>query len=180
MQVISPQEASDSGDLGAYAGDQTRKVQPMPTYVCSVPPRLLDDKQKAEIAQAISQRHSEATGAEPFFVQVQIDETPSRQRFLGGTSTNDHIWVRGDIRAGRPEDVRQRLMVNIMQDISEIAGIPSSAVWIHLCNLTATDMLEHGHVLPMPGQEQQWFAALPETLQQYLTSLGTRSGEARL
>jgi phenylpyruvate tautomerase PptA (4-oxalocrotonate tautomerase family) len=140
----------------------------------------LDDKQKVEIAQAISRRHSEATGAQPFFVQVQIDETPSGQRFLGGTLTNDHIWIRGDIRAGRPDDVRQRLMMNIMQDISRIAGIPSSSVWIYLCNLAPTDMVEHGHVLPVPGQEQQWFASLPSTLQQYLTSLGTRSGEVRL
>ena len=152
----------------------------MPTYVCSVPPRLLDDEQKVEIAHAISQRHSEATGAQPFFVQVQIDETPSRQRFLGGTLTNDHIWIRGDIRAGRPDDVRQRLMMNIMQDISRIADIPASSVWIYLCNLAPTDMVEHGHVLPLPGQEQQWFVSLPETLQQYLTSLGMRSGEVRL
>jgi hypothetical protein len=41
-------------------------------------------------------------------------------------------------------------------------------------------MVEYGHVLPVPGQEQQWFASLPETLQQYLTSLGMRSGEIRL
>ena len=152
----------------------------MPTYVCSVPPRLLDDEQKVEIAQAISQRHSEATGAQPFFVQVQIDETPSRQRFLGGTLTNDHIWIRGDIRAGRPDDVRQRLMMNIMQDISRIADIPTSSIWIYLCNLAPADMVEHGHVLPLPGQEKQWFVSLPETLQQYLTSLGMRSGEVRL
>jgi phenylpyruvate tautomerase PptA (4-oxalocrotonate tautomerase family) len=140
----------------------------------------LDDEQKHEIAQAISRRHSEATGAPSFFVQVQIDETPSRQRFLGGTLTDDHIWIRGDIRAGRPDDVRQRLMMNIMQDISRIAGIPNSSVWIYLCNLTPADMLEHGHVLPVPGQEQRWFASLPETLQQYLAGLGTRSGEFRL
>jgi phenylpyruvate tautomerase PptA (4-oxalocrotonate tautomerase family) len=140
----------------------------------------LDDEQKAEIAQAISQRHSEATGAQPFFVQVQIDETSSRQRFLGGTLTNDHIWIRGDIRAGRPDGVRQRLMMNIVQDISRIAGIPSSSVWIYLCNLAPADMVEHGHVLPLPGQEQQWFASLPETLQRYLTGLGMQSGEVRL
>jgi phenylpyruvate tautomerase PptA (4-oxalocrotonate tautomerase family) len=152
----------------------------MPTYVCSVPPGRLDDKQKAEIAQAIGQRHSEATGAPTFFVQVQIDEEPLRQRFLGGTPTNDHIWIRGDIRAGRPEDVRQRLMLNILQDISRIAGVPTSSIWIYLCNLTPTDMIEHGHVLPAPGQEQQWFEALPGTLQQYLTSLDVRSGESRL
>ncbi len=44
----------------------------MPTYVCSVPPKKLSSSQKSEIAKSISNRHSEATGAPPFFVQVVI------------------------------------------------------------------------------------------------------------
>ena len=152
----------------------------MPTYVCSVPSSLLDDRQKVEIAQAITERHSEATGAPSFFVQVEIDETPSRQRYLGGTPMNDHIWIRGDIRAGRPDNARQQLMLAIMQDVSRIARIPNSSVWIYLCNLTPTDMVEYGHVLPAPGQEPQWFASLPEALQRHLTSLGKRKGEFKL
>jgi len=152
----------------------------MPTYVCSVPSSLLDDRQKVEIAQAITERHSEATGAPSFFVQVEIDETPSRQRYLGGTPMNDHIWIRGDIRAGRPDNARQHLMLAIMQDVSRIARIPNSSVWIYLCNLTPTDMVEYGHVLPAPGQEPQWFASLPETLQRHLTSLGKRKSEFKL
>ncbi len=42
----------------------------MPTYVCSVPPKSLDSSQKDQIAAAIAWRHSEATGAPSFFVQV--------------------------------------------------------------------------------------------------------------
>jgi phenylpyruvate tautomerase PptA (4-oxalocrotonate tautomerase family) len=152
----------------------------MPTYVCSVPPRLLDGRQKAEIAQAISRRHSGATGAPSFFVQVQIDESASRHRFLGGTLTDDHIWIRADIRAGRPDDVRQRLMLDIMHDVSKITGLPASSIWIYLCNLAPTDMVEYGHVLPAPGQEKQWFAALPEALQQYLVKLSTEKDDFQL
>jgi phenylpyruvate tautomerase PptA (4-oxalocrotonate tautomerase family) len=42
----------------------------MPTYVCSVPNGKLNDAQKQQIAVAISKRHSKATGAPPFFVNL--------------------------------------------------------------------------------------------------------------
>lgn len=54
----------------------------MPTYVCYLPPDLCGAEQKAKIAEANSERHSEATGAPPYFVQVQIEETRA-DRFLG-------------------------------------------------------------------------------------------------
>ena len=47
----------------------------MPTYVCYLPRDRFDREQKARIAGAISQRHSEATGAPSYFVQVMIEET---------------------------------------------------------------------------------------------------------
>ena len=34
-------------------------------------------------------------------------------------------------------------------------------------------MIEYGNVLPEPGAEKEWFEALPQTLQDYLKSLGT-------
>jgi phenylpyruvate tautomerase PptA (4-oxalocrotonate tautomerase family) len=144
----------------------------MPTYVCSVPPRTLSDIQKAKIAQAISQRHSEATGAPPFFVQVEIEESPTKARYLGGALTNAHIWIRGDIRAGRSEQARSLLMLNIMKDVSQIVGLKEDDIWVYLCNLAPTDMVEYGHVLPKPGEEQAWFESLSSSLQSYLTSLG--------
>lgn len=55
----------------------------MPTYACSVPPGKLDESQKSEIAKCISSRHSEATGAPLFFVQVVIEESRA-DRYLGG------------------------------------------------------------------------------------------------
>jgi phenylpyruvate tautomerase PptA (4-oxalocrotonate tautomerase family) len=145
----------------------------MPTYVCSVPPRRLTQEQKAEIAQAIGRRHSEATGAPSFFVQVEIEESETRLRYLGGRLTNAHIWIRGDIRAGRSEAARRSLMLNILHDVSAITGVQAQDIWIYLCNLEPADMLEFGHVLPLPGDESAWFDALPQPLQDYMTSLGT-------
>jgi phenylpyruvate tautomerase PptA (4-oxalocrotonate tautomerase family) len=145
----------------------------MPTYVCYLPPDLYDAQQKARIADAISQSHSQATGAHPYFVQVQIEETRA-DRYLGGQLTQKHIWVRGDIRAGRSQHQRTSMMLDIMRKISEITGVIEDNIWVYVCNLLPTDMVEYGHVLPSPGEEQQWFSNLPPRLREYLESLGVK------
>jgi phenylpyruvate tautomerase PptA (4-oxalocrotonate tautomerase family) len=152
----------------------------MPTYVCSVPAKSLSDDQKDRISVAIAKRHSEATGAPTFFVQVVIEESETTRRYLGGELSSAHIWVRGDIRAGRSEAVRSALMLAIMKDLSAIAGIPETSVWVYLCNLAPTDMVEFGHVLPAPGHEGAWFEALPRTLQTYLEGLGAKADRFQL
>ena len=152
----------------------------MPTYVCAVPPKTLGDYQKDQIAAAIGRRHSEATGAPSFFVQVIIEESDTTRRYLGSELSGAHIWIRGDIRAGRSEAVRGALMLAIMKDVSAIAGIPEESIWIYLCNLQPTDMVEFGHVLPPPGQEEAWFKSLPPALQTYLTGLGAKRETFRL
>jgi phenylpyruvate tautomerase PptA (4-oxalocrotonate tautomerase family) len=144
----------------------------MPTYVCYVPAGKLSGPQKSEIARCISNRHREATGAPQSMVQVVIEESRA-DRYLGYERTSDHIWVRGDIRSGRTEEVRSQMMLNIMRDICRITGLGEDNIWIYLCNLAPTDMVEYGRVLPLPGKEKQWFEQLPESLRHYLASLGT-------
>jgi phenylpyruvate tautomerase PptA (4-oxalocrotonate tautomerase family) len=152
----------------------------MPTYVCAVPPKLLSDDQKNQIAVAISRRHGDATGAPSFFVQVVIEENESARRYLGGDPADNHIWIRADIRAGRLEEVRGRLMLSIMRDVSAIAKVREESIWVYLCNLEPTDMVEYGHVLPPPGKEQEWFESLPAPLQSHLKGLGAKQETLRL
>jgi phenylpyruvate tautomerase PptA (4-oxalocrotonate tautomerase family) len=149
----------------------------MPTYVCSIRPGLLDEKQKAEVAKAITRDHQEATGAPAYFVQVVIDEKATAQRYLGGEPADDQIWIRADIRAGRSVEQRSGLMLAIMRDVARIAGVDEASIWVYVCNLDPTDMVEYGHVLPLPGREQEWFDGLPLALQDYLISLGTKKGD---
>ncbi|MFM0718914.1 tautomerase family protein [Paraburkholderia strydomiana] len=144
----------------------------MPSYVCSVPDGKLSDAQKQQIATSITNRHCEITGAPPFFVQVVIEEEGSTKRFIGGLATTEYIWIRVDMRAGRSEDQRKTLMLNIVGDVSRISGIPAENVWIYLCMLESTDMMEYDRVLPEPGKEQQWFRTLPESVRARLESLG--------
>jgi phenylpyruvate tautomerase PptA (4-oxalocrotonate tautomerase family) len=125
----------------------------MPTYVCSLAEGSVDDRQKAAIAEALSRIHSEETGAPPYFVQVVIEEKKPADRFLGGSRISGQIWIRGDIRAGRTEAQRNAMMLRMMREVAQITGVKEDDIWVYLCNLAPTDMVEYGHVLPQPGEE---------------------------
>jgi phenylpyruvate tautomerase PptA (4-oxalocrotonate tautomerase family) len=147
----------------------------VPTYVCVVKAGLLNNQQKQRIASAITRLHSETTGAPTWLVQVVIDENEQRQRYINGEPADHQIWIRADIRAGRTSEQRQRLMLGIVQAISEIVGVEESAIWVYLCNLAPDDMVEYGRVLPRPGAEQQWFQTLPPELKRCLSSMGVKN-----
>ena len=120
----------------------------MPTYVCSLAEGSVNDDQKEAIARALSGIHSEETGAPSYFVQVVIEEKKPTQRFLGGTRVSGQIWIRGDIRAGRTEEQRNAMMLRMMEEVGRITGVQDQDIWIYLCNLAPTDMVEYGHCCP--------------------------------
>jgi phenylpyruvate tautomerase PptA (4-oxalocrotonate tautomerase family) len=144
----------------------------MPTYVCSVPDNSVDDRQKDAIAEAIARIHREETGAPKFFCQIVIEEKPT-DRFLGPSRASGQIWIRGDIRAGRTEEQRTQMMLRMLEEVSRITGVKEEQVWVYVCNLAPTDMVEYGHVLPKPGEETAWFDCLPKSLQDHMIELGT-------
>ena len=135
----------------------------------------VDDCQKGDIAEAIARIHSEETGAPIFFCQIVIEEKEKKptERFLGPTRASGQIWIRGDIRAGRTEAQRTQIMLRIMEDVGRIAAVTKEDIWVYLCNLAPTDMVEYGHVLPKPGEETAWFDGLPRSLQDHMRKLGT-------
>jgi phenylpyruvate tautomerase PptA (4-oxalocrotonate tautomerase family) len=90
----------------------------MPTYVISLAKNLVNDAQKSAIAEAISRVQNESTGAPSYFVQVVFEEKEPSNRFLGGSLEEKHVWVRGDIRAGRTEAQRAALILSIMRQVS--------------------------------------------------------------
>ena len=147
----------------------------MPTYVCSVLENSIDDHQKDAIAEAIARVHSEETGAPNFFCQIVFEEKKPSDRFLGPTPASGQIWVRADIRGGRTVEQRTRMETRMMEEISLVTRMSQEQIWVYLCNLEPTDMVEYGHVLPKPGQEKAWFDALPKPLQAYMKKLGAKS-----
>ena len=145
-----------------------------------MPEKTVDDRQKEAIAEAIARVHSEETGAPNFFCQIVIEEKKPTNRFLGPSRASGQIWIRGDIRAGRTEGQRNKMMVRMMEEVSRITGVKKEEIWVYLCNLVPSDMVEYGHMLPKPGDETAWFDGLPKALQDRMRELGTTSEDFTL
>jgi len=141
----------------------------MPTYVCFTYADRLTPVQKQRIAKVITQVHSEEAAAPSYLVQVVFQSLLPTQHFVGGEpGPQGQIWIRGDIRAGRTEAQRTRLQLRLAEEVGRIAGSAPDELWIYLNEMQPRNMMEFGHLLPEPGAEAEWFAALPEALRDRL------------
>lgn len=135
----------------------------MPTYICRAPAGLLSAKSKAELAEAITRIHADVSGSHHFSTQVIFSAIRQDDCFIGGKPlATAHCFIQGHIRAGRSAIERADLIRQIVPVTCEILGIPRYAVWVYLSELPSRAMSEFGHVLPEPGDEDAWLAALPD------------------
>jgi phenylpyruvate tautomerase PptA (4-oxalocrotonate tautomerase family) len=144
----------------------------MPTYVCTATAGRLTPAQKAEIVDSITTIHHEETGAARYFVLVIFQDVAPGSCYLGNRpAPADQIWIRGDIRAGRTSEQKNRMLRRIMQDVGRASGAAEDAVWVYLSDLPAENLTEYGRILPSPGQEDAWFSSLSDALQERLKAL---------
>lgn len=148
----------------------------MPTYACSVTAGCLTPAQRLGIARSITTIHAEETGAPAYLVQVIFQEVQPHSHYIGGDAAPvGQMWIRGDIRAGRTEAVKRRIIERILHDACVTADLPEEQVWIYLCDVPANAVAEYGRILPEPGAEAAWEAGLPEPLRRRLLSPGRGS-----
>ncbi|MBS0657346.1 MAG: tautomerase family protein [Verrucomicrobia bacterium] len=147
----------------------------MPTYHCTAPAGRLSAAQKAAVAEAITRTHHEVTGAPGYFAEVIFHSVAEGDWFVGGQPLRgDQIFVHGHIRAGRSAVDRQTLLRRLVAAIAEAAAAPTHAIWVYLAELPGRAMVEFGHILPEPGDEAAWAAALPPADRQRMESIGRR------
>ncbi|SFR61112.1 Phenylpyruvate tautomerase PptA, 4-oxalocrotonate tautomerase family [Marinobacter daqiaonensis] len=129
----------------------------MPTYKVTTANLALSQKQKSQIASAITTAHHSQTGAPGFLAQVFFSSTDGGDHFIGGSvNVKSHIFVSGLIRQGRSADIKQKLMDTILRQVSLIAGISVEDIWIYLQEIPSVQMIEFGRFLPAPGEEEEW------------------------
>lgn len=144
----------------------------MPTYVVMAPAGRLSAERKAEVAAAVTTAHSELTGAAAYFAQVVFTEVLPGNHFIAGAPLRtDSIFVSGQIRAGRSERVKADLLRRIVGSVADIVGVSAGQVWVYLTELPAGQMVEFGRILPEPGDEAAWVAALPDGERRRLEAL---------
>jgi phenylpyruvate tautomerase PptA (4-oxalocrotonate tautomerase family) len=145
----------------------------MPTYVVHACAGRLSIDQKAQLARAITRVHCDCTGAPAYFAQVIFHDVPSGNYFVGGKALQgvDHVYVHGTIRAGRDAQTKEKTLHEIARVVTECALLPEHCVQVYITDIPAGQVLEFGRSLPLPGQEQAWWDALPDGLKAKLTAL---------
>lgn len=134
----------------------------MPSYVCTTVTGRLSAGQRTRLADQITRVHHEVTGAPTSFARVAFHDVEPDTVFVGGAPLqHDHVFVVGHVRGDRPADMRAALITGLAAVVGRVAGVASTGVWVYLVELPAAAMVEFGHVLPEPGRERQWTAALP-------------------
>jgi phenylpyruvate tautomerase PptA (4-oxalocrotonate tautomerase family) len=137
----------------------------MPTYTCFARAAWLSASRKQAIAQAITRAHAELTGAPAYYAQVLFVDVPDGDHFIGGAPlAHDHLFVSGQIRAGRSHELRGALLRRLSTDVATAAGLEPSGIWVYLRELPAAAMVEFGEILPEPGHEAQWKPVLPSAV----------------
>lgn len=145
----------------------------MPTYICTTPEDRLSPAQRQEIASEITRLHSEATGAPGYFAQVIFEGVKPGHYFIGGKPLqHDQIFLYGRVRHGRATQDKSKMITRMAEAISRIAGAPRTGVWVYVGDLPARQMVEFGHVLPEPGDEDKWSAALPAADREFMQAIG--------
>lgn len=144
----------------------------MPTYAFTTA-RSLTAGQRARLVDSVTTIHQVEATAPRYFVQVVFYKVEPDSIFIGGEAASpDHVWVRADIRSGRTSEQKSRMLQRIMRETSEILGISEQAVWVYISDIPAQGVLEFGNVLPEPGGEAKWLAALPGALREKLLRTG--------
>lgn len=144
----------------------------MPTYAFTTA-KNLTPAQRERLVKSVTTIHQVEAMAPRYFVQVVFYKVDPGSIFIGGEAASpDHVWVRADIRSGRAHEQKSRMLQRIMLETSEILGISEQAVWVYISDIPAQSVLEFGKVLPEPGGEAKWLAALPSELREKLMRTG--------
>ena len=120
----------------------------MPLYTCISDART-DDAKRQAIALAITESHCSHTGAPPEFVHVTFND------YLGRTSKST-LRIVGNIRSGRPPEVKSSMHAEIIGKAAKILSVSSDQITLTLQEMPAEWAMEGGHVLPAPGTEADW------------------------
>ncbi|BFM15652.1 tautomerase family protein [Maricurvus nonylphenolicus] len=131
----------------------------MPLYLCSTSfkPITLGDKER--IAKAITDIHCEVTGAPETFVHVFFFD-PEQQHILKAMLGEDVFdgpcQLFGNIRSGRTDDAKARLVDGMRQAVADILALEFIDVSMMTRDVEAKWVMEGGDLLPEPGEEAAW------------------------
>ena len=144
----------------------------MPTYTVTHSSLGLNPEQKNQIAKGITEAHYKVTGANKYFAQVIFNEKSEGNHFMGGKIISEpQLFLLGQIRSGRTEEVKKRLILELRDILIKFSGLDKSNVWVYIIDLIPGQMVEYGEILPESGKEKEWYSNLSSELKEKLSRL---------
>jgi phenylpyruvate tautomerase PptA (4-oxalocrotonate tautomerase family) len=89
--------------------------------------------------------YHEEFGLGRYLIQVIFYEIAKDDRYIAGEPAQpDVVWIRCDVREGRNEEMKARLLHRVQQGVAKTANVPEEDVWFYLCNLPSMNIMEWG------------------------------------
>ena len=146
----------------------------MATYSVNYAGFSLTTHQKFSIAKAITKIHADVTGAEAYFAQVIFQQLDLHDCFIGGVLLDEpHLFLSGQIRNGRSEQIKKQLLVELEVALQGVTGLSGHQIWAYIDEITPGQMIEYGQILPAVGDDSVWFSTLPAGIQKKLNYINS-------
>jgi phenylpyruvate tautomerase PptA (4-oxalocrotonate tautomerase family) len=146
----------------------------MATYSVSYAGFALTTHQKFNLAKTITKIHADVTGAEAYFAQVVFKQLDLHDCFIGGVLLDEpHIFLNGQIRQGRSEQIKKQLLVELEIAIQGATRLAGHQIWAYIDDIPPVQMIEYGQILPTVGDDGVWFSTLPASIQKKLIYLNS-------
>ena len=144
----------------------------MPTYIVTSSNFNLSSKQQKNLAKGITKVHNVVTGANTYFAQVIFNKTKKNNHFMGGKKVIEpSIFLLGQIRGGRTKETKDKLISDLKDTLIKNSKLDETQVWVYIVDLSPSQMIEYGAVLPESGKEKEWFNNLSNKLKKKLSKM---------
>ena len=130
----------------------------MPVYSLTSK-EVIPVKQKQLLVDLFTDTHCNIMIAPEQFVHVLFSD--------GIPITNQHkLYIHANVRKGRAQDKIDLLVKTLKTKCAEILRIPTEKVYVNLLEINAKWIMEGGHVMPDPGEEDEWMAKVTKALEE--------------
>ena len=144
----------------------------MPTYTVTHSNFKLQTKTKVKIAKGITRVHNIVTGANTYFAQVIFNKTKNNDHYMGGKKVKEpQLFLHGQIRSGRSAKIKKKLILDLKNTLIKNSKLNETQIWVYLVDLTPSQMIEYGAILPKSGGEAKWFKNLSPKLKRKLKQM---------
>ena len=144
----------------------------MPTYTVTHSNFKLNTKTKVKIAKGITRVHNIVTGANTYFAQVIFNKTKNNDHYMGGKKVQEpQLFLHGQIRSGRSAKIKKKLILDLKNTLIKNSKLNETQIWVYIVDLTPSQMIEYGAILPKSGGEAKWFKNLSPKLKRKLKQM---------